>query len=68
MCISYEAQGGILIIDVDKALVLLLTQKMIKAGYEVISAFDGVQGLRLAFQENPYLIVLDIRFPRRRKD
>lgn len=53
----------ILIIDDDRALVLLLTQKMIKAGYEVISAFDGVQGLRLVFQENPSLIVLDIRFP-----
>jgi two-component system alkaline phosphatase synthesis response regulator PhoP len=53
----------ILIIDDDRALVLILTQNMREAGYEIISAFDGVQGLRMAFQENPSLIVLDIRFP-----
>jgi len=63
-CIFYMMLSKkILIIDDDRALVLLLTKNIIEAGYEVIAAFDGVQGLRLAFQENPSLIVLDIRFP-----
>ena len=63
-CIFYMMLSKkILIIDDDRALILLLTKNIIEAGYEVISALDGVQGLRLAFQENPSLIVLDIRFP-----
>lgn len=53
----------ILIIDDDRALVHLLTLRITEAGYEVLSALDGVQGLRLAFQEKPSLIILDIRFP-----
>lgn len=53
----------ILVIDDDRVLILLLNRRISEAGYEVISAFDGVQGLRLAFQKNPALILLDIRFP-----
>jgi len=53
----------ILIIDDDKVLVQLLGRRIAAAGYEVMTAFDGVQGLRLAFQEKPSLIILDILFP-----
>ncbi len=57
------ANKKILIIDDDKVLTLLLSRKLSEAGYEVVNAFDGVQGLRLAFHEKPDLILLDIRFP-----
>jgi len=53
----------ILIIDDDRTFVMLIGRSITQAGYEVISAFDGVQALRLAFNENPDLIILDIRFP-----
>lgn len=53
----------ILIIDDDRSIVLLLGRRLSQAGYEVISALDGVQGIKFSFQENPDLIVLDIRFP-----
>jgi CheY-like chemotaxis protein len=34
-----------------------------KAGYEVVTAFDGAQGIFMAHKEQPDLIILDIRMP-----
>jgi len=56
-------QRKILIIDDDRVLVQILGRRISAAGYEVLTAFDGVQGLKLAFHENPSLIILDIMFP-----
>jgi two-component system alkaline phosphatase synthesis response regulator PhoP len=53
----------ILVIDDDRSIVLLLSRRLTQAGYEVITAVDGVQGTKFSFQANPDLIVLDIRFP-----
>jgi DNA-binding response OmpR family regulator len=33
------------------------------AGYDVVTAFDGAQGVFMAHKEKPDLIILDIRMP-----
>lgn len=35
-----------------------------RAGYEVISAADGEEGLRLALEHKPDLVVLDLMLPK----
>jgi len=53
----------ILIVDDDKDLVKLLSQKISQAGYRIIVAYDGLQATRLAYKEDPDLIILDIKLP-----
>lgn len=52
----------ILIIDDEKDLVFLLEKKLKEKGYEVLTAYDGKAGIRLA-KEMPDLIILDIMMP-----
>jgi len=53
----------ILIIEDDKFLRELITKKVGAEGYEVVGATDGEEGLRMAGQENPNLILLDLILP-----
>lgn len=54
----------ILIIE-DSRLLRITTERMLtRAGYEVITAIDGEQGLRLAVESNPDLVVLDMMLPK----
>lgn len=53
----------ILIIDDDSTLVVPLKDGLESAGYKVAAAFDGVQGLLLAHQAKPDLIILDFYMP-----
>lgn len=53
----------ILIIDDDVTLVVPLKDGLESAGYKVAAAFDGVQGLLLAHQVKPDLIILDYYMP-----
>jgi DNA-binding response OmpR family regulator len=53
----------ILIVD-DEAIILRTMQDRLKlAGYEVVTAETGKQGIALADQEKPDLIVLDVMLP-----
>lgn len=52
----------ILIIDDEEALVQLLTDELDAKGHEVLSAADGIEGVRLVERE-PDLIILDIMMP-----
>ncbi|KWX78983.1 chemotaxis protein CheY [Paenibacillus riograndensis] len=52
----------ILIIDDEVALVLLLTDELQAKGHEVLAAYDGNEGVRLADSE-PDLVILDIMMP-----
>jgi DNA-binding response OmpR family regulator len=48
----------------DDASVLEVTKKRLElAGYEVITAIEGLEGLKKARSENPDLIVLDLILP-----
>jgi two-component system KDP operon response regulator KdpE len=54
----------ILVIEDDAQLVELLRQKLELEGYQVLSARDGVEGLRLLHEQQPHLILLDLMIPR----
>ena len=48
----------------DDASILAVTKKRLEiAGYEVITASEGLEGLKKARSENPDLIVLDLILP-----
>ena len=53
----------ILIIEDEAALNKVLSDKLIREGFLVVSANDGVEGLKLASKEVPDLILLDIVMP-----
>ena len=53
----------ILIIEDDKFLRELITQKLFKEGYEVSEAVDGEEGLKKLKEEKPDLVLLDLILP-----
>jgi DNA-binding response OmpR family regulator len=53
----------ILVIDDDPKIVQALQIRLKSAGYEVLTAADGVYGLRLAMEGKPDLVILDIIMP-----
>ena len=53
----------ILIIEDDKFLRELITQKLIKEGYDIIEAVDGEKGIKSVKKEKPDLILLDLILP-----
>jgi DNA-binding response OmpR family regulator len=53
----------ILIVDDERDIVKTLMIRLQGAGYEVVTAFDGAQGIFVAHKEKPDLILLDIRMP-----
>jgi len=53
----------ILIIDGEESVLSLLTKKLKKADYNIITAKNGRDGLNLARTSNPDLIILDIILP-----
>ncbi len=59
-----QIHAKILIVDDEADLVSVLRFGLQVEGFEVISAFDGEEGLRLARDERPDLIVLDLMLPK----
>ncbi|MBN6188018.1 response regulator transcription factor [Aneurinibacillus sp. BA2021] len=53
----------ILVVDDEQSIVTLLEFNLKKAGFDVIKAADGPTAVKLAEQEKPNLIVLDIMLP-----
>jgi DNA-binding response OmpR family regulator len=53
----------ILIIDDEPDFVRVVQLRLEAAGYEVLAAFDGMQGVSFAHKEKPDLIILDIMMP-----
>jgi two-component system KDP operon response regulator KdpE len=54
----------ILIIDDDKTLIDLLGQALGKAGYEIVSATNGIDGLQILYKHKVDLVILDVMMPR----
>ncbi|MBL7182977.1 MAG: response regulator [Anaerolineae bacterium] len=54
----------ILVVDDDRSMVWIIEALLRKEGFEVLTAFDGLEGLRKAREEKPNLIILDIVMPR----
>lgn len=53
----------VLIVDDNKSLVLVAARVLEKEGYDVSTAFDGMEGVAKAQTEKPDLIILDIGMP-----
>ena len=54
----------ILIVDDEVQLVEMVKMRLESAGYEVISAYDGQEGLDKAKKDKPDLIILDLMLPK----
>ena len=55
----------VLIVEDDSFLSQMYSSKLKLEGYQVLSAFDGEKGLRLAKKELPDLILLDLLLPKK---
>jgi DNA-binding response OmpR family regulator len=53
----------VLIVEDDKFLRELMSQKLTKEGYEVFSAVDGEEGVKKVKEEKPDIILLDLILP-----
>jgi DNA-binding response OmpR family regulator len=58
-----QAQASILVVDDEKTLRDTLEYNLRREGYHVLSAGDGPTAIRLAFDANPDLVILDIMLP-----
>jgi len=53
----------ILLIDDDRGIIEVIKNVLIGLNYEIVTAFDGKEGLEKVQSEDPDLVVLDIRMP-----
>jgi DNA-binding response OmpR family regulator len=58
-----DTKKKVLIVEDDKTLQVVLKAVFAKAGFDVVSALDAMQGLMYAKSAKPDLIVLDIMMP-----
>ena len=61
--VSTMAKPKILVIEDERALVEVLSYNLVREGFEVLTAFDGQDGLRQAQVKLPDLVVLDLNLP-----
>ena len=54
----------ILVVDDERHIVRLVEVNLQRAGYEVVTAYDGVEALEKVKAENPDMLVLDVMMPR----
>lgn len=53
----------VLVVEDSASSSLFITQALQKAGYRVITAIDGNEGLTKALQERPQCLILDVVLP-----
>lgn len=54
----------VLVADDDPTTVEILQDFLVAKGYEVLTAYDGVEALRKVKEERPYVLLLDIMMPK----
>jgi len=54
----------ILVVDDEPTFVKLISQTLTHKGYEVLTAGDGQEALRLLFANKPDLVLLDVKMPK----
>lgn len=59
-----RSKQTILVVEDDRQLRKALTTKLDQIGYKVISAQDGEDGLKLALDKQPDLLILDMLMPK----
>ncbi|HEX6069843.1 MAG TPA: response regulator, partial [Longimicrobiaceae bacterium] len=58
------SSGRILVVDDEAGLRHTLELILTDEGYEILTANEGEEGLRIALAEDPGMILCDIRMPR----
>ena len=61
---SIKPQARILVVDDEEDLGRILKFALVAAGHEVLLAMDGAEGLKLARENSPDLILLDLMLPK----
>jgi CheY-like chemotaxis protein len=56
-------RGTVLVIDDDPDACELMSRSLSKEGFHVLTATEGVEGLRLAREASPHVITLDVLMP-----
>jgi len=59
-----EKRFKILVVDDDVDTLTVLTDLLAEHGYDVVTAVDGVEGLKRAEEERPNLALVDTRLPK----
>lgn len=59
-----DRKGKLLLIDDDTNLVEAIEMYLTKAGYNIVTAADGVQGMQQMYSQQPDMIILDVMMPR----
>ena len=54
----------ILIVEDEEQTLKALAEKFSREGFRIVSARNGEEGLKVAFQERPDMILLDVLMPR----
>src|SRR6266567_1522056 len=63
-CAGSQARMNVLIVEDSRFLRISNERALQKAGYDVITAADGEEGLRLAIERKPDLVILDLMLPK----
>jgi len=58
-----QRRGRLLVVDDDRAIVEMVEDYFTEQGLEVVVAYDGAEALRLAQNEPPDVVLLDITMP-----
>lgn len=58
-----SAKTTVLVVDDDPEIVTLVSVRLAKRGYRIVTATDGNEALEQARRERPALIVLDVMMP-----
>ena len=61
---SSPRPARVLVIDDDANLVRLLSESLEDAGYEVLAAVNGLDGIKQLYTGRPELVILDVMMPR----
>ncbi len=64
MGLGEATHATVLVADDDPDLVALVARRLIRAGYQVLTASDGEQALQMAKESLPQLLVLDVMMPK----
>ena len=59
-----QDKATILVVDDDRALCNLLSIRLTNAGYKVLVAMDGLEGLKQFFEAKPDMVLLDVMMPK----
>lgn len=62
---EYEMNNKILVVDDEEHILTLIKFNLEQAGFQVVTATDGEEGLQKAVEEKPELIVLDLMLPKK---